>query len=297
MNESVKDSSQDRRYFTQVCNLIDDLDLSPLGLALYLHYKRWSAAKDKKAPGVKELMHKYKVGARAIKNAKAELVKNRLVKITTFDAKLGKPDEVTILDIWDRNYQHFKELKPAPVVNQQRVAEKAPDLLSDNNSPVVIQQHPPLSDNNTREIKEEEIKGKRTATDEEFADRTATVLETVFDLTTKKAVADSIPESLREDWLEFVKIRKLTIHESKPTAKFWKGRMGFWLTDFRKDRKYDYENLKTKRRELPSAAETIAAQEAARQNGTRADPKQFMQGVRVAGQDDPKTGNGIGQCK
>jgi hypothetical protein len=140
-------------------------------------------------------------------------------------------------------------------------------------------------------------RGKRTPGDEGLVTDTGSILKTDFDLETKTSLADSIPESLRELWLAFVRKRKLTITEKKPTPIFWKRQLGFWLTDFQRDNRFEYENLKTKRRELPSAAESIAAQEAARQNGTRADPKQFMQGVRIARQDDPKTGNGIGQCK
>lgn len=151
MAEKLKDNSQDRKYFTQVCNLVDDLDLSPVAIALYLHYKRWSAAENRKSPGVKELMKKFKCSDRTIKAAKLELVKHRLIRIKTFDAKLAKADEVTICDIWERNIKHFQEVKPAPVANERQVEEKVADPSSESDSPVVEERQPPSSESDTRE--------------------------------------------------------------------------------------------------------------------------------------------------
>jgi hypothetical protein len=136
--ETVTDNNNERRYFTQICNLIDELDLSPLAIALYFHYKRWANSENKKSPGVKFLTKKYKVSDHSIKNAKQELIKNRLIKIKTFDKKLSRADEVTIIDIWERNFKHFQQDSTDPIAHERQVSDLS--LMSD--SPVANERQP-----------------------------------------------------------------------------------------------------------------------------------------------------------
>lgn len=96
-----------------VPNFIDDLDLSVLAFRLYVHYLRWSNSRDHRFPGRTFLKKKFKVGQAAITAAKEELVVNSLIKVKTFPAKDRRADEVTILNVWDRNYKHLKQLAGA----------------------------------------------------------------------------------------------------------------------------------------------------------------------------------------
>lgn len=120
------DATTEKKYFTQICNLIDELDLSPLAIALYLHFKRTSFNGEFEKNGVKFLKEKYKVGSDKIRAAKDELVKNKLIKFNTFDPKLAKPDEAVLVDVWERNHKYFESLNTEPIPIQERVSEPIP---------------------------------------------------------------------------------------------------------------------------------------------------------------------------
>jgi DNA-binding MarR family transcriptional regulator len=163
--------------------------------------------------------------------------------------------------------------------SQKRDAE--PSRKSDHSNTVLV-------------IQEKEGRKPRSEADENFTLLTASVLKTIFDLETKELLADFVPAALRDAWIEFVRKRKLTVREKKPTAEFWKGRVGYWLTDFQKDYKQDYERLKKDQR-LPTASEKLKADEEARANLVKHDPANFMQGVRVKGPDNSTPVNGTGR--
>jgi hypothetical protein len=120
-----------RNYFTQIPNLIDELDLSPLALALYFHYKRWSAAKIKHAPNVRFLMKKYRASSQSIAAAKSELVNHRLITIER-RAHKGRPDIVQVQEIWKRNSDYFEGINTSPVADERQGL----DLLSMGDSPL-----------------------------------------------------------------------------------------------------------------------------------------------------------------
>lgn len=150
MPEIITDLNSEFSNYTIVSNLIDELDLSPLAIALYFHYKRWANAKSKRPLSVKDLMQKYKVDSRAIKAAKIELQKNELITIDKTGRHLGKPDDIHILDITKRNFEYFADKKQ--VVNEQQPS------CYPTTRPVVNQQPDPLLDNNA--IKEKDLKEK-----------------------------------------------------------------------------------------------------------------------------------------
>jgi hypothetical protein len=140
----ITDQNNEFKYFTQVSNIIDELDLSPLAIALYFHFKRWANAKHKQIVSVRDLMKKYKCGSQAIKLAKLELVANDLITIDDTQNRLGIPDDIQIIDIIHRNYEYFKPSKPV-------TGQAHPSLSSDSTrhqpvtAPVTIQeQHPSL---------------------------------------------------------------------------------------------------------------------------------------------------------
>ena len=111
--------------FTQVPNIVDEIDLSPLAIALYLHYRRWSGVRSR-SPNVRALKTKYGVGAKTIAAAKQELVDHRLIQVETRPAK-GLPDRVVVVDIWKRNSIYFKDVKSQPVPDEEQVVEPVPN--------------------------------------------------------------------------------------------------------------------------------------------------------------------------
>ena len=111
--EIIINEAPAHQQFTMVPNFIDDLDLSVLAFRLYVHYLRWSNAPGRTFPGIKYLKKKFKAGHTAIAAAKEELVVNCLIKIKTFPTKDRRADEITILNVWDRNSNHVKQLTGA----------------------------------------------------------------------------------------------------------------------------------------------------------------------------------------
>ena len=162
--EDITDETTEKVYFTQVCNLIDELDLSPLAIALYFHYKRWAFTENKPQHGVKFLKEKYKVGADKIRAAKDELVKNKLMKFKTFDAGEAKPDEAVVVDIWARNFKHFQQDNTTPIPVQEQVGTPIP--IQEQPVPIWEQTHsytgtdPFLSGNALKEEEKEEKEEK-----------------------------------------------------------------------------------------------------------------------------------------
>jgi hypothetical protein len=125
-------SAKPRDNFTQIPNLIDELSLSPLAIALYFHYARWTGSR-RRMPGVRALQSKYRVTNRAIAKAKGELEKHRLIVIDRRASK-GLPDHVYVPEIWERNSKHFERVKPLPDAIQQQV--NIPDAIEQQVTPL-----------------------------------------------------------------------------------------------------------------------------------------------------------------
>jgi len=126
-------TSSPRKYFTQIPNLIDELDLSPLAIALYFHYARWSATRIKHTPNVRFFEQKYRTSSRSIAAAKLDLVRHRLTRVESRAGK-GRPDIVHINDVWKRNSDYFEGVIPSPVADERQGL----DLLSRSDSPLVM---------------------------------------------------------------------------------------------------------------------------------------------------------------
>lgn len=122
-----------RDNFTQIPNLIDELKLSALATALYLQYARWDSVSRHRPPGIRKLRDRYNVGDDKIKAAKAELVRNGLISIVPGEHDQGRADYVKVIDIWDRNYNHFHTVKPLPIPTQ--IQDKKVSLTRDSPIP------------------------------------------------------------------------------------------------------------------------------------------------------------------
>ena len=140
--EIVIDESGDKKYFTQIPNIVDELGLSPLEECLYFFYKRHSYKGGGAVEiGVRDLMNRFGCGAKAIRKAKGKLVELGLIDVESFPKADSRPDRVTVLDIWERNFEFFKS-KPVlselhPVTTQAHpVFSESQPLCSVSNSPV-----------------------------------------------------------------------------------------------------------------------------------------------------------------
>lgn len=78
-----------------VCRWLDGLELSPLALALYVHYQRVTFGNGVH-PNIRQLKDKFHVSSRAIARAKIELVNKHLIRIYS-DPPSGRPDKASIV--------------------------------------------------------------------------------------------------------------------------------------------------------------------------------------------------------
>ena len=117
-NQSVSDAGEPKRYWTQIPNIVFDLDLKPLALLLYAHLKRAAGANldGKCTKSTATLVRETGMGAGTISRVRAELAKCRpdlknkpLITITEIpNPKGGKAfQHITITDIWKINMERF----------------------------------------------------------------------------------------------------------------------------------------------------------------------------------------------
>jgi Helix-turn-helix domain len=104
----VEDESGDRRYFTQIPNIIFELGMSREAMWLYVHLKRVAGDSGECFQSLNTLAKKTLTSKPTLIKAKAELVRYGLIRVR--QAERGdKPDVITIRNIWKRNILHFDE--------------------------------------------------------------------------------------------------------------------------------------------------------------------------------------------
>jgi hypothetical protein len=110
MDNLVIDSS-DRKYFTMIPNLVDDLSLSPFAFRLYCHFKRVAGENGQCWQSTRTLAEQCLMSVHAISDAKRELLEQELIEIKALKTPNGGRDyhQVTIIDIWHRNLDHAEE--------------------------------------------------------------------------------------------------------------------------------------------------------------------------------------------
>lgn len=108
-NTKVRDAGDSRRYFTQLPNIIDDADLSVYAFRLYVHLKRVAGEDGKCIQSERTLAKACHMSAGSINNAKKVLEKAELIQIEIITNEHGEfdSDEITIMDIWRENMNHY----------------------------------------------------------------------------------------------------------------------------------------------------------------------------------------------
>ena len=106
--QKVVDASNERKYFTMIPNLVDDLGLSIQAFRLYFHLRRVAGEEGQCWQSTTTLSQACKTGRGSITRAKAELQAQGLIQITVEKSDRGLPHHViTIVDIWPRNIRYF----------------------------------------------------------------------------------------------------------------------------------------------------------------------------------------------
>ena len=104
---NIHDPSDERKYRTEIPNLIFELNLSPHAGWLYGHLKRVCGANGGKCwKATKTLAKECNMSSGKVSEARAELESHKLIQVHR-PKDQSKTVDVTIVDIWRRNRDHF----------------------------------------------------------------------------------------------------------------------------------------------------------------------------------------------
>jgi hypothetical protein len=103
--------SEERKYFTLIPNMIDDLHLTVYAFRLYCHIKRVVGEFEDGScwQSTRTLATHCNMSLASISKAKKELEKAGLIRIESKPGDHGDYHEITIRDVWARNMAQFSE--------------------------------------------------------------------------------------------------------------------------------------------------------------------------------------------
>ena len=112
----LQDQTNDRRYFTILPNMLDDSELSPYAVRLYLRIKRRAGEDGKCWENSRHLAEGCRMSRSQVTRAKDELKQAGLIRIEKRAAGHGHfPGHlITTVDIWQANIEKYS---PVPVVD------------------------------------------------------------------------------------------------------------------------------------------------------------------------------------
>lgn len=152
----IVDESHDRRYFTLVPILIDDLDLSPFAVRLYLRIKRRAGERGICFESTRNLATGCQMAMATVSKAKQELIRAGLITIRTIPGKEGEfsHHEIKIVDVWKTNVERYATCSPGEQVDNSAhsLDEQDRSLDEQDRSPGELKKNPikkiPLKKNN-----------------------------------------------------------------------------------------------------------------------------------------------------
>jgi len=105
----INDKGDPRKYFIQIPNLIDDLDLSVYAFRLYVHLKRVAGDDGTCWQSTRTLSKECGISMGKIPDTKKELKDKGLITIEHKPTKRGGRDyhEITLVDIWQKNMDTY----------------------------------------------------------------------------------------------------------------------------------------------------------------------------------------------
>lgn len=103
----VIDAGDLRKYRTEIPNMVDDMGLSVYAFRLYAHLKRVAGQDGVCYQGKRKIAEVCNMSAGMVTKAKRELVDAGLIVIDAGNAAERRPDHITIVDIWRKNFETF----------------------------------------------------------------------------------------------------------------------------------------------------------------------------------------------
>lgn len=106
----ISDAGDLRKYYTQIPNMIDDLDLSMIAFRLYVHLKRVTGESGVCWQSSGTLAKACGMSTGAVSKAKLELALAGLIVITKKKDHLKAYHEIILVDIWRQNIEKYASL-------------------------------------------------------------------------------------------------------------------------------------------------------------------------------------------
>ena len=100
-------NSERRKYRTEIPNMIDDAGLSVYAIRLYVHIKRVAGDKGKCTQSTRTMAELCNMSVGSVSTAKKDLLDAALIRIRKVKVSKGYSDEITIVDVWDENFDIY----------------------------------------------------------------------------------------------------------------------------------------------------------------------------------------------
>jgi hypothetical protein len=117
---AVEDEAPERRYFTQVPNMVFDLPISREAKWLYVHLKRVAGDSGECYQSLNTLAKKTQTSKPTLIKAKQELIGQGLIRVRPSE-RGDKPDTITIRNVWRRNIDHFDRVVKEKTVRRTQL--------------------------------------------------------------------------------------------------------------------------------------------------------------------------------
>ena len=137
----VHDEGDLRKYRTETPNMVLDMGLDPYTGWLYTHIKRIAGDRGVCDGGSRTLARIACMSFGQVSKSKGILEEKGLIRVKTHSRESGLADEIYVVNIWRRNFEHFDAV--APVREVPREADPVPE---ETRSP---DEHPPVHVVNT----------------------------------------------------------------------------------------------------------------------------------------------------
>lgn len=186
----IRDQDSIIKYYARIPNIVDDLDLSVYAYRLYGHMRRVAGESGYCEQSTATLSKKTKMSAGKITEAKIELQKAGLIDIETKKRGNLLYHYITIINIWQRNYDTYAQ--DADQRSQSEQVQRSCDELS---MPLHERSMPPRETKN-KPIKNNQLKINNDLTPE-FS-KTYGDLEQVFVQETKSPLLSPNPRKWGE---------------------------------------------------------------------------------------------------
>lgn len=220
--DQIIDQGDLHKYYIEIPNLIDDLDLSLIEFRLYVHLKRVTGAEGGKCwKGSRALAIACKMSDFAIRKARAGLVTKNLITIQEGDHKKGEPDTITLIDIWPQNMARYSKEEPASLNRTPAIDARTPASL--NLTPAIVNRRPAIDarteeepcKNNHEEEPEDPIllaQERESKSDDSLPDKIPSPQKPESDPPEEKPKQKREPSSYQLLLESFAKLRRLNMN-------------------------------------------------------------------------------------